>query len=100
MPERLLSTQVDPSGMRKFWLTLTAALLTAFATSYWNSQMAQSNVLYRLDKIEQQQEKLAEQHASTVNTANQNAIRLEQLAERQRSLIDELREFKALRQGR
>lgn len=73
-------------------LLLTVAV--AFGTSWWNSQLTQNDLRFRLDRLEEKQKDTSAAMAAASQTAQQNAIRLAELGVIQSNIADELRELK------
>lgn len=79
-------------------LILTA--LVAFATSWWNSQMTQNDLRFRIDRIEEKQKDQAAATQAASVTAQQNSVRMAEIGIIQANLAEQLKDLKQQNAGR
>ena len=95
MAEQVLQTNGGwASQFRNIIPTLVLTVGVAFVTSWWHTQMAQNDMRFRLDRLEEKQKELAGASAAAALTAQQNAIRLAELGIIQSNMVEELKEIK------
>lgn len=103
MSEQQIQTTSTPNApptanvgneFKKLIPTVVLAILTAFATSWWNSQKSQSELQFRLEAIEQKGETNAKNIANNSGILQQNAIRIAEMGIVQNNLLEQIKELK------
>jgi hypothetical protein len=74
--------------------TLVLAGLIAIATSWWNTQMTQSELRYRLEAVEKQEKTNAENIAASANQIQSQAVKFAEVGATQNNMLEHLREIK------
>ncbi len=79
---------------RKIIPTLVVTILTAFAVSYWNGQMAQNNTINRLTVVEAKVETASKSLSDNAIILNQTAVQLALLGQNQTNMFEQIKEIK------
>lgn len=74
---------------------LVLTVIIAFGTSWWNSQLTQNELRFRLDRIEEKQKDASASTAEASRVAQQNAIRMAELGVLQNNVVEQLRRIEA-----
>lgn len=82
------------SDFKKLIPTLLITVLTAFGTSWWNSQNAQLEFRNRIEKLEEKAENNAKNIAQNSSVLQQNAIRLAENTIIQNNMLEQLKDMK------
>lgn len=72
-------------------MLLTIAV--AFGASWWNSQISQNELKFKIELYEKRQEQIASQVADDSQAIQQNANRLIEVATLQQALAEQVREL-------
>jgi hypothetical protein len=83
------------SEFRRLIPGLLLTVLVAFGTSWWNSQLTQNELRFRLDRIEERQKEASASTAEAARVAQGNAIRMAELGIIQNNVVEQLREVKS-----
>lgn len=99
MPEKsdqLINGSAPPLGaeFRRAIPTLVLAALIAIATSWWNTQITQSELRYRIEAVEKQEKINAENIAASANQIQSQAVKFAEIGATQNSMLEQLREIK------
>ena len=79
---------------RKAVPTLVLAGLIATATSWWNTQVVQNELRYRLDTVEKQEKTNAENIAASANQIQNQAVKFAEISASQNGMLEQLREIR------
>ena len=82
------------SEFRKLIPGLVLTVLVAFGTSWWNSQLTQNELRFRLDRIEEKQKDASLATAEASRVAQQNAIRMAEMSVTLNTTIEQLRDIR------
>ncbi len=83
------------SEFRRLIPGLVLTVLVAFGTSWWNSQITQNEIRFRLDRLEERHKETAASTAEASRTAQGNAIRMAEMGIIQNNVVEQLREIKS-----
>ncbi len=83
------------SEFKKLVPGLLLTIIVAFGTSWWNSQLTQNELRFRLDRLEEKQKEALATTADAAKTAQGNAIRMAEMGVIQNNVIEQVREIRA-----
>ena len=78
---------------KKIIPTVFLAILTAFVTSWWNSQKSQSDFQHRIEMLEKRAETNAQNIAINASSLQQNAIRLAEIGVVQNNTLEQIKDL-------
>lgn len=105
MPEKIdqptNGSSLPPLGaeFRRAIPTLVLAGLIAIATSWWNTQMTQSELRYRLEAVEKQEKTNAENIAASATQIQAQAVKFAEISTTQNNMLEQLREIREQQEG-
>ncbi len=79
---------------RKIIPSLILTVLVAFGTSWWNSQVTQNELRYRLDRMEEKQRDASEATKQSAMATQQGAIRMAEISTTLTNMAEQLKEIK------
>lgn len=94
MPDASRPTGYFAGEFRKAVPTLIIAVLVSFAASWWNTQLAQNDLLHRIENTEKRAESNAANIAQNSAALQQNAIRIAELVIIQTNTLEQIRDLK------
>lgn len=80
---------------RKLLPTAILAVITAFATSWWNTQIVQNNFQHRIDRLKDKSEENARNIATNADLLQKTMIRIAEIGEGQKNMLEQVRDLKA-----
>lgn len=82
------------NDFKKLIPTLVLAVLTAFITSWWNSQQSQADLQFRLSTVEQKAETNAKNISQNSLILQGNAIRMAESGVIQNNILEQIKDIK------
>ena len=79
---------------RKALPTIVMACLAAVVTSWWNTQLSQADLRYRLDAVERQVKTNSENIAAATAQIQNQAIKFAEVGVTQSNMLEQLREIR------